>query len=128
MSSNSGMKRAACSLGKRALVDGVPTRLNLKIRDEGTARKLQHQAGAARLSKTALVNELLELLFSKPAIFRDGALENLLAMHQFFGGLPLEQIQNLAARSHRSPEQMLIHLVMKGLTAYEASHGADLDR
>lgn len=102
-------------------------RLQIDLRDPSLMDRLKDQAAASDQSLKTLVNDTLERFVALPPIFSEQPVENLARMVGFFETLPMSQIYQLAQNSHRSPDQMLIHLVMKGLTAYTALDAVDRD-
>lgn len=102
-------------------------RLQIDLRDPRLMPKLKDQAAASNQSLTTLVNNVLEHFLTQPTVFSSHLVENLELMFELFESMPMERIRQLAQVSHRSPNQMLIHLLMKGLTAYSTLDGADQD-
>jgi hypothetical protein len=102
-------------------------RLHVEFRDLSTANELERQAMALNVTKKALINDLLELLFSKPNIFSELLIKDIAAMLAVFKQLPMEQICHLAETSHRTKEQMVVHLIIKGISVYESLRDSDPD-
>ena len=101
--------------------------MQIDLRDPSLIDTLKGQAATSDQSLKALVNNTLERFVALPPIFSEQPVENLDRMVSFFETLPMAQIYQLAENSHRSPDQMLIHLIMKGLTAYTALDAVDRD-
>lgn len=95
-------------------------RLQVDLRDPGVMNQLKEQAAQSAQSVTTLVNDALDQFLAQPSVFSNHPTENLGLMFEYFEALPMDQIHQLAQTSHRPPDQMLIHLLMKGLKAYTA--------
>ncbi len=95
-------------------------RLQIDLRDPGLMDQLKEQAAQSDQSVTTLVNDALDRFLAQPSVFSNHPAENLGLMFEYFESLPMDQIHQLAQTSHRQPDQMLIHLLMKGLKAYTA--------
>lgn len=93
-------------------------RLHIDLRDPGLVSKLKAQAAESDRTLKALVNDVLERFLAQPLVFSDQLVENLDSMFRLFDTLPMDQVRQLAQNSHRSPDQMVLHLLMKGLAVY----------
>ncbi|MEM6255057.1 MAG: hypothetical protein AAF821_19245 [Cyanobacteria bacterium P01_D01_bin.156] len=102
-------------------------RLYVDLRDADMLLSLKEQASRSGNTLRDYVNDALEHLLSQPPVFSVQLVENLERMNSVFKSLPMDQIDQLAQSSHRSPDQMLIHLLMKGIAAYTALNDADRD-
>jgi hypothetical protein len=80
--------------------------------------KLKGQAAESDRTLKALVNDVLERFLAQPIVFSDQLVDNLDSMFTLFEALPMHQVRQLAQNSHRSPDQMVLHLLMKGLAVY----------
>ena len=89
--------------------------------------KLKDQASHSDQTLKALVNDVLERFLAQPTIFSDDLVDNLDRMFSLFESLPMDQICQLAETSHRLPDQMLLHLLIKGLTVYSSLEELERD-
>ena len=93
-------------------------RLHIDLRDPNLVSKLKNQAAESDRTLKALVNDVLERFLDQPSVFSDQLVDNLDHMFSLFEALPMNQIYQLAQTSHRSPDQMVLHLLVKGLAVY----------
>ena len=103
------------------------TRLHIDLRDPSLMPQLKRQASHSEQTLKALVNDVLERFLAQPTVFSDDFINNLDRMFSMFESLPMDQIYQLAETSHRSPDQMLLHLLMKGLTVYSSLEELERD-
>ncbi|MEO0868376.1 MAG: hypothetical protein AAFY17_07995 [Cyanobacteria bacterium J06642_11] len=102
-------------------------RLHIDLRDPSLVTQLKAQAAASDRTLKALVNDVLERFLVQPSVFSDQLVDNLDQLFALLDALPMEQIYQLAHTSHRSPDQMVLHLLMKGLAVYTALDEIDRD-
>jgi metal-responsive CopG/Arc/MetJ family transcriptional regulator len=79
--------------------------------------------------RSPLVSEILQVVLTSPIgqALRSQAEANQHSVTEelkrnlilFNPAIPMEQIRALAATSHRNPDQMIVHLILLGLQAYE---------
>lgn len=103
------------------------TRLHIDLRDPSLMSKLKDQASHSEQTLKALVNDVLERFLAQPTVFSEDLIDNLDRMFSLFESLPMDQIYQLAESSHRLPDQMLLHLLIKGLTVYSSLEELERD-
>lgn len=79
-----------------------------------------------------MVSEILQVVLTSETgqALRLQALENQHSLAEelkrnlilFNTAIPIEQIRSLATSSQRNPDQMVIHLILLGLQAYQQQH------
>ncbi|MEO0373720.1 MAG: hypothetical protein AAF329_03630 [Cyanobacteria bacterium P01_A01_bin.17] len=102
-------------------------RLSVDLRDPSLTAKLKAQASASNQKLKGFVNDALERFLEQPTVFSDQLVENLDLIFAVLQALPMDRIEQLAAESHRSLDQMIILLVAKGIAVYEDMDKTDPD-
>lgn len=102
-------------------------RLHIDLRDPSLVPKLKKEAASSDRTLKTLVNDVLERFLVQPSVFSERLVDNIDHMFSLFEALPMEQIYQLAQTSHRSPDQMVLHLLMKGLAVYTSLDEVERD-
>lgn len=102
-------------------------RLCVDLRDPLLTSRLKAQASASNQTLKTIVNDALERFLEQPPVFSERLVENLDLIFAVLQALPMDRIEQLATDSHRSLDQMIIHLVAKGIAVYEDMDKTDPD-
>lgn len=102
--------------------------LNVTIRTEKARAFIEEEKRKRGCTKTALFNELLEVLADLPTFFstpESSKLEELTALKKFLSDPVTERIPELAEVTRRDPLRMLLFVLDQGMRTIDAEQSSE---
>lgn len=95
---------------------------SLNVKTENAANFIDTEKSKLNLSKTSFINDLLERLSSWSYILtshtgQSSVLDELSAIEELLSDDVIKKIPQLAAITRRTPAQMILHLIERGIAA-----------
>ena len=100
----------------------VRNTFSLNVKTENAANFIDTEKSKLNLSKTSFINDLLERLSSWSYILtshtgQSSVLDELSAIEELLSDDVIKKIPQLAAITRRTPAQMILHLIERGIAA-----------